>query len=1095
MPENFPSCYSQSLLKILAKCRYLWLFDKLRATKENNYMNAKEKLLARFEAEYNRLNTEQKKAVDQIYGPVMVVAGPGTGKTQILSVRIGKILLETDYLPQNILCLTYTDAGVLAMRKRLLQMIGPDAYSVNLHSYHSFCNSVIQQNTYLFHKRDLQPINELEQMQALMKLIDSFADDNPLKRYKTDAYFEAAYLKALFSSMKREGWRPHWLHKKIDEYIEFGIPEEFANKIKRRKGIVELTQKGRDEIEKMQKLKAAVDAFPLYQQLLKDNQRYDFDDMINWVIDAFGNNSDLLLGYQEQYQFILVDEYQDTSGSQNALVEQLISYWQDEAPNIFVVGDDDQSIYRFQGANMENMMLLAKKYEKDLLRVVLTHNYRSVQPILDAAGHLISNNNQRLVNEYKDLKKLLTSGREDYKELHLAPVVRTVANEFEENILVAGEIKALIDEGIEPGKIAVIYKEHRTGDELQKFLQLQGVPVYVKRSVNLLKEGFIKKILTFLNYVLAETDIPYSGDHYLFSILHFDFYKIPPLKIASVCNEIFGKKRGGKDASLRTWMAEQAIVTAATLFSPDEYTGRLVHLHGVLEKLIADSQNLPLLRWLEGMINEADVLSYIMQQPDKAAHMKMLNAFFDYVQDECRRNPDLTLQGLMDQVHLLEDNNLSIPLVQTNGTESGVNLLTCHGSKGLEYTYVFFVGCHSGVWEGKRKPAGGYKLPPNVFQKESKEESEEELRRLFFVAATRAEKYLYLSFPSQTNEGKALEASRFIAEMNPDENLRIETRTLPEETKLKYSVLRYGLTQQPQLAAAEKDFINSLLQNFKMNVTALNNYLDCPVKFYYSSLIRVPSAINESAQFGSSMHDALNLYYIKMMEDRVYPARSVLLSRFQWHITQHREAFTPQSLKRFTEYGLQCLSAFFDAFFEEGAAGDFIRTEVPMEAVLHEIPIKGFADKIQYWGNDIVITDFKTGSMAKSNARWEFAEPGGDKKPQGGNYWRQAVFYKILSDNMKGKTKNLQSIEFLFIEPNDKELFDKKVININPEHEEIVKEQITETWEKIQQHDFYTGCGKPDCHWCNFVKEHKLYVSLQEGEDSEAGPAGLRVVD
>ncbi|HYO21491.1 MAG TPA: PD-(D/E)XK nuclease family protein, partial [Flavisolibacter sp.] len=179
---------------------------------------------------------------------------------------------------------------------------------------------------------------------------------------------------------------------------------------------------------------------------------------------------------------------------------------------------------------------------------------------------------------------------------------------------------------------------------------------------------------------------------------------------------------------------------------------------------------------------------------------------------------------------------------------------------------------------------------------------------------------------------------------------------------------------------------------------------------------------------------------------------------------------------------LKCLSLFFDTYFEEGAAGDFIRTEVPMEAVLDEIPIKGFADKIQYWGNDIVITDFKTGSLDKCNKRWEFAEPGHPQKPLGGNYWRQAVFYKILSDHQKGKNKNLHSIEFLFIEPNDKDLFDKKVMNITTDQAEIVKEQIRETWEKIQQHDFYTGCGKPDCHWCNFVKDHKLYVSLDEAQ-------------
>ena len=163
----------------------------------------REILLKKFEDEYKRLNVQQRKAVDQLEGPVMVIAGPGTGKTQILSVRIGKILLETDYLPSNILCLTYTDAGVLAMRKRLVSLIGPEAYSVHIHSFHSFCNMVIQQNMQLFHKKELQPINELEQTECLIQLIDSFDNENPLKRYKADAYYEINYLKNFFGIMKK----------------------------------------------------------------------------------------------------------------------------------------------------------------------------------------------------------------------------------------------------------------------------------------------------------------------------------------------------------------------------------------------------------------------------------------------------------------------------------------------------------------------------------------------------------------------------------------------------------------------------------------------------------------------------------------------------------------------------------------------------------------------------------------------------------------------------------------------------------------------------------------------------------------------------
>ncbi len=1043
----------------------------------------REKLQEKFNEEYKRLNEEQRQAVDKIYGPVMVIAGPGTGKTQILAVRIGKILLDTDYQPSNILCLTYTDAGVLAMRKRLLGMIGPDAYSVNIHSYHSFCNYVIQQNMHLFHKRDLQPINELEQLQTLMKLIDSFGNDNPLKRHKSDAYYEARFLRDLFSAIKREGWQAEALYKKIEEYIATGIPETFADKNKIKKGIVQLTQKGKDEVAKMDKLKAAIQAFPIYQEYLKENQRYDFDDMIAWVIDAFEKNGDVLAGYQEQYQFLLVDEYQDTSGSQNKLVELLIAYWQDESPNVFVVGDDDQSIFRFQGANMENMMLLAKKYEKDLLRVVLTQNYRSVQPILDAAHQLIQNNTQRLSNEYTDLKKILTAANELHKDHSIPPAIHMVNNEFEENIFVAEEIKKLIDAGTKPGCIAVIYKEHRSGEELQKFLQLQDIPVYVKRSVNLLKENFIRKVLSLIQYVIAETHIPYSGEHHLFHILHFDFFSIPPLRIAMICKEISSNKKGDKASTLRAYLSELTETNNGKLFSTDAVNDSLIKVHKLLEKLISDSENLPLLRWLEVLFNEAGILSYTMKQPDKAWHMRLLNGFFDYVQDECRRNPDLTLQGLVAQIDILKENKISVPLPQTSGNDTGVNLLTCHGSKGLEYTYVFFMGCYSGLWEGKRKGNGGYKLPPNVFEKETAQESEEELRRLFFVAATRAEKYLYITFPNNSNEGKSFEASRFIAEMNGAENLKIEPVTIDEETKLTYSSLRFGLSMQPQLEKGEADFIDSLLQNFKMNVSALNNFMECPVKFYYNTLIRVPAAVNESSQFGSSMHDALNFYYNKMMELKEYPRVDVLVSRFQYHIHRHREVFTPPSLKRFTDYGAECLRAFHETYFSTLSSSDFIRTEVPMEAIVEGIPLKGFADKIQYWGHDMVITDFKTGSLDKSNKRYEFTQAGDPRKPEGGNYWRQAVFYKILADNQKGKTKNLLNIEFHFIEPNDKGMFDKKAMPVDATQESIVIEQIQNAWEKIQAHSFYKGCGKEDCDWCNFIKDHKLYASLHEVEE------------
>ncbi len=257
----------------------------------------KEKLQLKFHEEYSRLNEKQRLAVDTIEGPVMVIAGPGTGKTQILASRIGKILLETDASPANILCLTYTDAGVVAMRKRLLQFIGPDAYKVNLFTFHAFCNEVIQDNLSLFEKTSLDPISDLEKIELFKKLIDSFPKNHLLKRYRGDVYYEIHNLDRLFSTMKKEGWTPSFINQKIDEYIS-DLPNRDEFIYKKRYREFNAGDLKRDKIEeqkeKMERLRAAVNEFDHFQQLMRRHNRYDFDDMINWVIKAFEENKNLL---------------------------------------------------------------------------------------------------------------------------------------------------------------------------------------------------------------------------------------------------------------------------------------------------------------------------------------------------------------------------------------------------------------------------------------------------------------------------------------------------------------------------------------------------------------------------------------------------------------------------------------------------------------------------------------------------------------------------------------------------------------------------------------------------------------------------------
>src|SRR5688572_18086552 len=433
----------------------------------------KEKLEKRFREEYEKLNEKQRLAVDTIDGPVMVIAGPGTGKTQILASRIGKILLETDTPPENILCLTYTDAGVVAMRKRLLQFIGPDAYKVNIYTFHAFCNDVIQENLSLFEKTALDPISDLERIELFKQLIDSFPKDNPLKRYRGDVYFEINNLQSLFSTMKREGWTPAFINQKIDEYIsDLPARDEFIYKRKYKDFLPGDLKKEKieEQKEKMEKLRAAINEFDGFQQLMRKRNRYDFDDMINWVIKAFEENKNLLASYQEKYQYILVDEFQDTSGTQNRIVQLLINYW--DKPNVFVVGDDDQSIYRFQGANVENMLTFADSYKENLLTVVLTNNYRSTQPILDISKTLINRNEERLVRQIPNLSKELLSSNLRISQLTHQPLITEYENQQQEMIDITLQVRRLIAEGIPAGEIGVIYKENKYGDELAQYFKL-----------------------------------------------------------------------------------------------------------------------------------------------------------------------------------------------------------------------------------------------------------------------------------------------------------------------------------------------------------------------------------------------------------------------------------------------------------------------------------------------------------------------------------------------------------------------------------------------------------------------------------------------
>jgi DNA helicase-2/ATP-dependent DNA helicase PcrA len=1034
-----------------------------------------------FENIYNSLNEQQKRAVDTIEGPVMVIAGPGTGKTQILGARIGRILLDTDTRPENILCLTYTDAGAVAMRKRLLSFIGPDAYKVNIYTFHAFCNDIIQENLSLFEKNVLDPISDLEKIDLFRQLIDGFPKNHPLKRYRGDVYFEIKNLQQLFSSMKREGWTPEFINQKIDEYLA-DIPnrDEFVYKraYKQFKTGDKKENKIEEAKEKMEKLRAAVNEFHHFQQLMRSHNRYDFDDMINWVIKAFEENKSVLSRYQEQFLYILVDEYQDTSGTQNRLVQLLINYW--DQPNVFVVGDDDQSIYRFQGANVENMLGFASSYPNDLLTIVLTNNYRSTQPILDVSKTLIDRNEDRLVNQLKNLSKTLTSSNKKISHLTHTPVLHEYETQRQEMIDIVLQTEKLLAQGIAPGFIGIIYKENKYGEELSQYFAQKNIPVFSKRNLDILEIPLATKLVLFLQYIAAEHDIPYGGDEMLFEILHFDWFSIPPIEIAKMSNNVADRHFGDNRTSLRKLLVEKASAPAADLFSTPVHAG-IKQAATAIEKLIADAANVTLINLFENLVREAGVLQWIMNSADKHRHLTVLTGLFDFIKEEARRNPRLSLEQLVTIFTLMEKEGIPLPLVQVSGSDKGVNLLTAHGSKGLEFEHVFLAGCNASNWEKKRKPGGGYSFPDTMFSSQPKQKDDEELRRLFYVAVTRAQQHLHISYSRFKNDGKELEPSMFIAEIQDAHALPVEKIVLDAEVLSDFSVLGFTAVQAPEIDSTETDFVTQLLDKFVMNVTALNNYLKCPLQFYFQNLVRVPSGKSEATEFGSAVHHALQKLFEKMQQANFFPPKEEFILDFEWYMHRHRENFTKEQFARRMEYGREILGNYYNEYIYTWNKIVAVERNI-RNVVLQGVPLKGKLDKLEFDGKLVNVVDYKTGDIEKAKDK---LQPPNEKVPNGGDYWRQAVFYKILVDHYEQKSWNVVSTEFDFIEPDKKKQYRKEKLLITPEDITTVTQQIKMAWQKIQNREFYTGCGKPDCHWCNFVKNNQMAVALHELTDEE----------
>lgn len=1036
------------------------------------------------------LNPEQRRAVDSIEGPVLVVAGPGTGKTHILAARVGKILLETDTRPQNILCLTFTDAGVNAMRARLLSMIGPDAYRVPISTFHGFCNRVIQENMEYFGHGNLEPVSELERIEIVRDLLAALPPEHPLRENRKNAFAYENHLRDLFSTMKKEDWTPGLVLKHGDTFVK-GLPDDPAYIYQRntktaRKGDLK-TALVEEAVQRMTRLKAAADLYPKYIHAMERAGRYEYEDMILWVLRAFKKHEALLRTYQERYLYVQVDEFQDTNGAQYHLLRQLIEFW--DVPNAFIVGDDDQSIYEFQGARLDNLRDFHDRYRADLETVVLSENYRSAQNILDTAARLIGQNTIRAVHQLDEtLEKNLHAHTSETGALHLY----RYPNRLHELTDLTARIEALIHAGTPPEEIAVIYAKHRQADRLMALLGKKNIPYHAKRPVNALDLPLVQQLRDLLCYLDEESRSPYAGEHRLFRLLHADFFGLDAADLARIAAALAHSKQNSKSSFVtpkggktqnskllyatpgaehraaesgrwRDAVTSPEFLDSLSLRRPAAFD-RIIRL---LDPWIAAVHNLPLPQLLERLCTQTGLLDWVLAHPDKMAHLQALHTFNRFVQTEVERRPRLFAPGsagsgltrLLDLLDSMDDNRLTLPLEQTVQAGPGVQLLTAHAAKGLEYGHVFLFDCVEDAWE---KNTGGnrgrFALPPTLLPT-GEEDALEARRRLFYVAMTRAKRHLHLSFAAAGDDGRALAQSMFVAETG----LPTEPREVPAETLLDVQALLLLAPEPPFVALPEPVVFEALLQDFTLSITALNRYLRCPLAFYYEDFLKIPGATSEAAAYGIALHGALQQFLLKMKADKKlrFPSAETLVRLFGHEMEQQRGYFSENNYAQRLALGrehLRRLHAEQIPYWRKRAIAERRVDRVELDGV----PLAGVMDKIEWLDNNTLrIVDYKTGAPDPQKAA-----PPDERQPHGGDYWRQMAFYRILLDHARIYPEPVGQMAIHWLEPDKRGVFPVLEITHTGEQIRLVEGLIRDTWANIRAGKFSPGCEQPDCPWC-----------------------------
>ncbi len=956
-----------------------------------------------------KFNKEQKKAVDHLHGPMLTVAGAGTGKTSVLIGRLANLALNHKIALDEILLLTFTEKAAGEMEERADRLLPYGYFDSQIHTFHGFSEKVLREFALeIGINPDFKLLNTTEQWILFVKNINSFN----LKYYRplgSPNKFVSEILKH-FSRLK-------------DEDIS---PQKYLKYVKSLKKKLKKNQE--DEVEKIEveRLYELAETYQKYNQLLLDNNYLDFGDLIMYSLKLFKERPNILSLWQKRCRFVMVDEFQDTNWAQYELVKILSK----DNDNLLVVGDDDQAIYKFRGASLANIMQFKEDYPQ-AKEVLLTDNYRSFQEILDKAYLVIKNNNPYRLEEKLGINKKIISQIPQKPGQKL--VFKNLANSLEEINTVAKKIKELYKKGAAFSEFAILARSNQVAEDFSSQLKKQGIP---NQFISL--RGLYRKdiIVSSLAYLRALND--FHQANVLFSLFNLPKFNIKYAQIVEI-------NRFAKRKNLSLFEALENIREVTNLeketIKKAEKLVNLLKKHGGLVKDKPSSEI-----FIE-FIKDSGLIENLDYDRDQE-QFSYLNQFYKKIKNFENNLKDAKLSDFLESLDLEmeagDSGSLSLDFVDSET----VKIMTVHGAKGLEFNYVFLVSLME-----RRFPSDNRKdkieMPIELIKEkidESKDRHIEEERRLFYVAMTRAKKLLHLSSWWGEGEPRERKVSRFVLETGLKSEKTKNKKTLNEKELIK------DINKKDDIEIKNQELVLPSRFSFSQ-LTAFEN---CPLQYKFAFILKIPVPSDKASLiFGRLMHNVLYEFLLPLSQGGqadLFAKKPDFKEYINWarlkNIYQKRFISDGYNSKKEAEdyynEGLNNLKLFLQQIKEQKP--ELLYLEKNFSFRLNNDIIKGTIDRIdKNLDGSLNVIDYKTGN-SKEKLSYK------DKK--------QLIIYQLfLESSLNLKVSNLS---YYYLKDGTKQTF-------TASDDEKIKVE-TETIEQIKAIKKKEFPAKPSrlCQYCDF---------------------------